>query len=699
MPTARHYTVRRMILLSGVVGLSLLGGILTWRTFLPDGISGLEGMLLTLFALLFPPIAFGFSLAFTGALQTLRGGDPLSVTRVLDDATEPQPLPATAITLPVFNEDIPRVFAGLEAMLDSLERAGAAESFDFFILSDSNNPDQWIAEEAAWFDLCRRRNLFGRVFYRKRRVPRNGKSGNIADFCRRWGGRYRYMVVLDADSIMAGETLVRLVQMMERLPSAGIIQTAPRIVGGETLFQRLIQFTARLCGPVFCAGSNFWQMSGGNFWGHNAIIRLAPFIQHCGLPDLPGETPISGRILSHDTVEAALMRKAGYAVWLAYDLDGSYEDGPPTLTDTLKRDRRWCQGNLQHFWFLFAKGLRAGNRVHILNGLAAYLTAPLWLLMMLLGAVDFTLKQNRLLLTSWTADGAARASVAASSAGILIIVTVIVLFGPKLISLAATLAQPKLCRAMGGPARLILATLLETVWSMALAPILAIRYTEFVLLTLLGRKVRWGTQRRSADGSEPWSQTLRDHALPTFVGLATLIALCLLSPNLLAWYMPVIIGPILAAPLARWTASPTLGAWARRMGLFLVPEETEPAQELDLGLDAIAERIPPVTPLSGLRRAVIDPYVHSLHISLLRQRRHDDERTEEVERLADRLVQEGPEQFTAQEQFAILWDWQILATLHRRIWTTPAARMHPWWVTSLRTYNEAQASASRFIAS
>jgi len=209
----------------------------------------------------------------------------------------------------------------------------------------------------------------------------------VADFLRRWGKRYRYMVVLDADSIMSGEAIVRLVAMMEKNPQAGLIQTAPRLVYGESLYARLQQFANRLYSPIFLAGLNYWQQHEGNYWGHNAIIRVQPFMEHCALPDLPGREPFGGRILSHDFVEAALIRKAGWQVWLAHDIEGTYEEGPPTLIDSAKRDRRWCQGNMQHAWLITVRGFRPANRIHLFMGVMAYVSSPLWLLFLILSTI------------------------------------------------------------------------------------------------------------------------------------------------------------------------------------------------------------------------------------------------------------------------------------------------------------------------
>lgn len=392
--------LRRALFFASVVVITFIATSLMAEALRIEFLSWLDFILLGVFVLLSSQIAAGFCLGLFGFFETLRShGDPYRISNTVQDE-ESIPLARTAIVMPVFNEDIGRVLKGVENMFLSLQATGQSELFDFFILSDSDKPDCWLKEEWEWVQLCKKLKSFGRIFYRKRRVPVHGKSGNVADFCRRWGRKYRYMIVLDADSIMTGSIFVRLVRMMERNVEVGIIQTAPYLVRGVSLFRRVVQFTHRMCGPVLAAGSNYWHLGTGNYWGHNAIIRLEPFMNSCDLPDLPGPAGTRLHIMSHDTVEAALMRKAGYDVWFAYDEPGSYEEGPPNLTESLKRDRRWCQGNLQHFWFLFARHINFSNRLHIYFGLMAYLGSPLWLLFLILSALNFHEKERFAFLSS-----------------------------------------------------------------------------------------------------------------------------------------------------------------------------------------------------------------------------------------------------------------------------------------------------------
>lgn len=253
---------RRFFFFSVIFGLTSLAtwfmADLLWR----EGISVLEGLILTLFVILFAHIAAGFCTALVGFYVINRGGDSSRITATLPDGGEPM-LATTAIVMPAFNEDVSRVFEGLRVVFRSVQETKQLEHFDFFVLSDSNQPNQWIQEEVAWAELCKQVGGFGKIFYRKRRQSINKKAGNVADFLRRWGRRYRYMIVLDADSIMTGRALVQLVALMEKNPHVGLIQTAPRIVNGETLFARIQSFASRLYSPLFLAGLNYWQQHEG----------------------------------------------------------------------------------------------------------------------------------------------------------------------------------------------------------------------------------------------------------------------------------------------------------------------------------------------------------------------------------------------------------------------------------------------------
>ncbi len=539
---------------------------------------GTEWALLGLFVVLFGQLAFGFTIALWGFLVRLAGGDSYEVMRTLPEGVEGGELGSTAVVMPVFNEEPGRVFRAVEKMFESLAATGRGDAFDFFVLSDSNNPDNWIQEECAWVDLCTRLGAWGRIFYRKRRVSLHGKSGNVADFCRRWGRRYRYVIILDADSVMEGETLVRLAGVMDANPRVGMVQTQPAIVRGTSLLQRLIQFSTRSVGPIFAAGSNFWHLGGSSYWGHNAILRLQPFMEHCVLPELPGRSAKERHILSHDTVEAALMQQAGYEVWFAYREGGSFEEGPPNLTESFQRDRRWCQGNLQHFWFLLAPGTPFTSRIHIFFGLMAYLSAPLLVVFVALSAVDYYWKDQ--FATFSAKAGEAGWSDAGPGGLLLLTLTLVLLFLPKALGAALLMGEAK---RFGGLVGVVGSSVLETAFSVLLAPIYLYFYSKFVVLTVLGLRVDWKTQNRTGSALSLRGAT-RDYLEPTLLGMGTTVVAAVWTPGLLPWLSPILAGWVLAIPLAMLTSSDRLGAALRERGLLLIPEEIDPPLILQ-GLD------------------------------------------------------------------------------------------------------------------
>lgn len=691
---SRRLNRRRFLFFSSIFCLTSLASWfmadLLWR----NGITGMELVLLALFVVLFAHIATGFCTALVGFYVINRGGDSSRIAATVDPDEVPT-LASTAIVMPVFNEDVSRVFEGLRLIYRSVQETKQLEHFDFFILSDSTRPNQWIQEEVAWVELCKQVGGFGRIFYRKRRQQINKKAGNVADFLRRWGKNYRYMVVLDADSIMTGRALVQLVAMMEKNPLVGIIQTAPAIVQGETLYARLQSFANRLYSPLFLAGLNYWQQHDGNYWGHNAIIRVQPFIDHCSLPDLPGSEPFGGRILSHDFVEAALMRRAGWAVWLAAEIEGSYEEGPPTLIDSAKRDRRWCQGNMQHAWLLTTRGFRPANRFHLLMGVMAYASSLLWLVFLLLSTIYvFGLMTRPTVTRPQDFTSVFGYMVEVPEALTLFAFTMLLLFLPKVVSIVAMLGRGREVARFGGRGRLVLSALLETVASALLAPINMIFNAKFVLFTLLGQGVAWVTQQRaSEDGGTDWREAILTHGGQTVFGLVWGLSSFILQPAFFWWLSPVIAGLVLSIPLSIFLSNAAFGRRSRDLGLFLTPEETHPPYELKRLQQNLAEcyrHLPPFEPLRtdyGLMQAVLDPYINAMHVGLLRQRRPSEEAREWFAQLRQRLLREGPEKLATKEKMALLLDADSMIWLHRELWSSPSSAVAEWWRLAIRQYN------------
>ena len=655
----RRWGVTLVTLGVAAIGLWLFSDILG-----STGWSPIKVLELAVFSVLFTTLSFGFTQAFVGFLVLAEGHEPLKISNTLDENT---PLASTAVVMPVFNEDVSTVFGNVRTLYRSLQKRGELEMFEFYILSDSTLPERLVEEELAWADLCRQTNGFGRIHYRRRKVPVNRKSGNIADFCRRWGHRHRYMVVFDADSVMTGESVASLVRMMEVNPRAGIIQTMPKLVGSETLFGRIQQFASRLYSPLFAAGLNYWQQGAGNYWGHNAIIRMSPFLASCSLPVLPGREPLGGRILSHDFVEAALMRDAGWEVWFAYDLEGSYEGLPPNLTEYIKRDRRWAQGNLQHVWFLLADRVQPISRLHLIQGILAYSSAPILVLFICLGGIQAALDHFR----------GHVSSIPLASAIVLALLTLLLLFGPKGLSLLHLFSQPDLLRRFGGAKRVLAGVFMETLFSILTAPLLIWFHTRFVLKNISGQKVVWNTQTRGGGASPGWIQTLREYWPVPVAGIFCGILAWWISPLYLLWITPLLLGLWLAIPIAQLS-----GRSALLRSLFQTPEEIEPPRELS--------KSEPLQLRAGDQfvHAILDPFYNAIHVALQRRRGppRTPEQSEHVAGLADKLFREGPAALSAEEKRALLSDGPVLARLHILVWKTPAEKMNPFWGEALRAY-------------
>ncbi len=487
----------------------------------------------------------------------------------------------TAVLFPIYNEDPRAVFAAVEVMARALIDQ-RVERTDIFVLSDTRDASI-AANEQAGFD--RVHTLFGdRVHYRRRSDNTRRKVGNIADFCDRWAGSYDYMVVLDADSLMSAETIATMVGLMDGNPRTGLIQTVPYAVGRETLFARIQQFAARLYTPLLVEGLAFWQQDDSNYWGHNAIIRIAPFVAHCELPVLPGREPFGGEILCHDVVEAGLLRRAGWQVWMLPSLGESYEALPANMVDFAQRERRWCQGNLQHLGVLPTRGLRPVGRYNLALGVLNYLSGPLLVAFVALIIMDAVLgghfAKHLLDQPGWMRNS-------------FVWLTFLLLYAAKFCSLAAALADDKTADLFGGRLRMLASAALEQASAMVSAPVLLVFYTRFIGMMLLGRTVQWDAQPRD-DRGVSWAEALQRMRLPGLAGLMWLAAASALGGATLRWSATLVPGLLLAVPFAVWTSYRTLGVLARRLGLFLTEDEVAPSAILRAFNRAIAGDVTPI---------------------------------------------------------------------------------------------------------
>ncbi|MCG6657524.1 glucans biosynthesis glucosyltransferase MdoH [Halomonas campisalis] len=587
---------RRALFASLVAATTLVGALLMWRILDADGLGVLAAIILALFTLTFAWITAAFWSAAFGFVVTLSGRDPLTLARLPSRAHE-RALPIrqrTVLAMPIHNEPPDAVVANLEATANALIATGEAHHFEGFVLSDTTDTALAAREAAAIAALQRRLADRLVVHYRRRADNRGRKAGNLAEFCRRWGRRYDFMVVLDADSRMSGEALLDLVRALQARPEVGLIQSVPLPARQATLFGRLAQFAAALYAPMLAAGQSSWQGDAANYWGHNAILRLHAFMAHCGLPELRGRPPLGGEILSHDFVEAALLRRAGWEVQLDTRIAGSYEEMPGNLLDYARRDRRWTQGNLQHLRLLAAPGLQVMSRLHFVMGAMAFISSLLWLAVLLLGSLDAVLRAQRQvtyfphpeqLFPLWPQ---ARPELIA----ILFATTLGLLLLPKLMGLLLALVRRP--EPFGGRLRLLASALLEALVAVLLAPVMMLFHSAFVLGVLTGARVEWGAQAREGR-AVAWADALRHTAPAMLLGALWAGLVGWLAPALLWWLSPIWGGLLLAPLLARWSGERRPADGLARLGLLTLRPRAEDAALL--AQDAVTSATPGDPPL------------------------------------------------------------------------------------------------------
>jgi membrane glycosyltransferase len=570
---------RRLLLVLGTLIIGTFGAGEITRSLSSDGVSLSDVFLMLLFFALFAWIAFGFLNALAGYILLLSGRS------VPTPAAAPTAIPTgrTAILMPVHNEEVEAVFGRLGAMARSIAAAGGEGLFEIYVLSDSK-PENEAAELGAARALRQTSPL--PVYYRRRPINEGRKPGNIADWIRRHGGGYDYMLILDADSLMSGAAMMRMAAAMDRHPGVALLQTVPTVIGGETLFARWQQFAARLYGPIFSAGLLWWSGSEASFWGHNAIIRTAAFAESCGLPKLSGPEPFGGHVMSHDMLEAAMLRRRGWACHMVSMQDGSYEEYPPTFVEHAQRDRRWCQGNLQHLRLLNAASFHWVNRLQLLMGASAYLTSPLWMMLLIASAI--------------VAAGSNGAIQIIAPSGWLLLVTAILLFAPKFMALAWFCSDVTRRAGFGGGRALIKSVLAEIPLSILVAPMMMMTQTLAVIDILRGHKSGWEAQNRVSDGIA-LSDALRHYRPHVIVGSVMAIA-AIAGSQAAVWMAPIFAGLIASPFMVAWTSRKAWGEKAAQMRLFFIPEERRPSP---LVIDArprhvgIADAAPPAAPWSA----------------------------------------------------------------------------------------------------
>jgi membrane glycosyltransferase len=522
-------------------------------------------VLLVLFALTLPWMVVGFWNAIIGLVLCQCFKDPGAVVLPASmQVSDSAPLThSTAILLCIRNESPARLIRNLQVMLDGLVNDRLATHFHVYVLSDTNEATIATEEQACFAAL--RLQWIGQIeiTYRCRDTNVGYKAGNIADFCQHWGKDHDFALVLDADSFMASSAIARLVRMMQANPRLGILQGLVIGLPSSSAFTRLFQYGMRLGMRSYTMGSAWWQADCGPYWGHNALIRLAPFIAHCDLPTLQSRTGEPKPILSHDLVEAILMRRAGYEVRIYPSEDASWEENPPTLTEYIRRDLRWCEGNLQYVHLLGLKNLQPVSRMQLVLAIAMFFGSPAWIGLILICTIAIGMSATP------------SAFVDMSALSTLLLATLVMWYLPKIAGALDVLLRTAESKRFGGRWRFSFSLFLEMLFSLLMTPIAWLNHTIFIIGLAFGKKGGWTGQTRD-DHSVSVAQALVQCWPHTLLGLVLTGLLYFTHPETLAYGLLFFGGLVFSIPLLVLTSQPWLGRFMIRHRLLALPEEIAP---------------------------------------------------------------------------------------------------------------------------
>jgi membrane glycosyltransferase len=582
---ARFYRTIAIVL---SLGLSATASSLFIQFAATNGLDALDLVRLALIAISTLWLGWGASQSVVGLLYRPRVHDNRKAAERVRGRT--------AILVPIYNEDPVETFSRVLAMDRSIARQGMTGLFDFAILSDTRDAQTARAEESWFARLIEESGGKGRMFYRRRAENTGKKAGNIEDFITRSGGAYEFSLILDADSLMDGATIVEMARRMEAEPRLGLLQTLPRIINAQSMFGRAVQFSASFFSPVFARGIALLAGHEGPFWGHNAMIRTQAFASSCGLPVLSGKPPFGGHVLSHDYVEAALLARNGWIVRLDTDLEGSFEEGPDNLVEFAKRDRRWCQGNLQHTKLLGAPGLSGWSRFVFVQGILAYISSPIWAAFLILSLIapyfapppDYFPEPYQLFPVFPDDQTSKAITLLVGIFGLLIL--------PKLLILIQAIVSGR-ARRHGGAGTAAASVLVEIVLSSIIAPVMLLFQTRSVFQVLTGADGGWPATRRGSQ-QLPFADAWMASRTMVLIGTVMLAGAAYFTPMILFWLVPVA-GPMVIAPVLIWFSSKPMAG-----PIFLAPEEGERSP-------IVAERDAILASWSGVR-AEPDTRSHAL---------------------------------------------------------------------------------------
>jgi membrane glycosyltransferase len=472
----------------------------------------------------------------------------------------------TAVFMTLRNEDPERALKRFDVIRESVAATGQGHAFGWFVLSDT--PDGTPAaeqEEAAFNTWKASRGNPDDLIYRRRTENTGYKAGNVRDFCERWGDDYALMLPLDADSLMSGESIVKLVRVMEAYPKIGILQSLVVGMPTQSAFARIFQFGMRHGMRSYTMGQSWWVGDCGPFWGHNAVVRIKPFRDECHLPVLAGGPPLGGHILSHDQVEATFMRRAGYECRVLPIEIGSWEENPPTILEFTKRDTRWCQGNMQYWQLIGTPGLLPMSRFQLTWAILMFLGTPAWTLFIALAAVK-----------PFLADAAV---FPAASAIALYITYLLMYLSPKIAGFIDILASSQESARYGGRLNFIVGALVELTFSFLLGAVATFRITIFMVGLLFGKTVSWNGQARDVHGI-PWDVAFQGLWPQLAFGSVVMLLAWIGSPELFWWGLLMTLGYVVAIPFGVWLANPAFGRRMAKSRLCGIPEEFDTPAEI-----------------------------------------------------------------------------------------------------------------------
>ena len=533
------------------------------------GWSVIDILLMVSFAVVLPWSVLGFWNSLIGFLLLRFVKNPLDnvapFARAGDRATAITL--RTAIVLTLRNEDPFRAIARLKTIKTSLDRTGLGDHFSYFILSDTSDPLIARDEQLQLSQWQAMLSDPGRVIYRRRQINTGFKAGNIRDFCAEWGNKFDLMLPLDADSLMAGETIIKLVRIMQAYPKIGILQSLVVGMPAESAFGRLFQFGMRHGMRPYTMGSAWWLADCGPYWGHNAVVRIEPFRLHCRLPLLSGTSALSGHILSHDQVEACFMRRAGFEVRVLPEEGGSWEDNPPSVIDFVRRDLRWCQGNLQYLKLQSLRALQPTSRFQLFWAISMFVGIPFWTLIILLCA-----------LKPFDTDDLI-AGFPASDALWIYIGFLGLFLSPKLFGFLDVILSRRERDRYGGLKQFSLGALFEVAFSFLLGAITTLHVTIFMVALSFGHSIGWTAQTRDIKVL-PAREAFKNLWPHLVVGGVVMALMASSSWHLLLASLPLTLGYIVAVPFAVLTSSAWFGRYLAKRGIASIPEELDVPAEI-----------------------------------------------------------------------------------------------------------------------